>query len=427
MLEAIKTAFKIPDLRKKIFWTLALLGIFRLGTYIPIPGNWDPEQLRNLFGEGNLFSLMDLMAGGALKKMSVFAMSVNPYITSSIIIQLLTMVIPSLQQLAKEGGEGRKKISQYTRYGTVVLSLIQGTTMAFGLQGALREPTAWDFILIISSLTAGSVFLMWLGEVISERGIGNGISMLIFAGIVARLIPGGIGVLQNVGAKGVGASFLSVILLGIMAILIVAGIVFVTQGERKIPVQYAKRMVGRKMYGGGSTYLPMRVNQAGVIPIIFASSILLFGPTIGSYLPKTSWLHKFLMYFSYGGTLYSILYAILIFVFTYFYTAVSFNPVEVADNMKKYGGFIPGIRPGKPTAEYLDRVLTRITLAGALFLTIVSLLPQVWGYLPGFQGLKSITVSLGGTSILIAVGVAIDTMKQIEAQLLMRQYEGFLK
>jgi preprotein translocase subunit SecY len=427
MLDAIKTAFKIPDLRKKIFWTLALLGIFRLGTYIPIPGNWDTKVLEDFFGSGNLFSLMDLMAGGALKKMSVFAMSVNPYITSSIIIQLLTMVIPSLQALAKEGGDGRKKISQYTRYGTVVLSLVQGSTMAFGFSGALSNPTAWDFILIISSLTAGSVFLMWLGEVISERGIGNGISMLIFAGIVARLIPGGLGVLQNMGAKGVGTSFLSVILLGVMAILIVAGVIFVTQGERKIPVQYAKRMVGRKMYGGGSTYLPMRVNQAGVIPIIFASSILMFGPTIGSYLPKTSGFAKFLLWFSYGSTVYLILYAVLIFVFTYFYTAVSFNPTEVADNMKKYGGFIPGIRPGKPTSEYLDRVLTRITLAGALFLTVISLLPQVWGYLPGFQGLQSITVSLGGTSILIAVGVAIDTMKQIEAQLLMRQYEGFLK
>jgi len=424
MLDAIKTAFKIPDLRKKIIWTLVLLGIFRLGAYIPIPGNWNANRLNDLFGSGNLFSLMDLMAGGALKKMSVFAMSVNPYITSSIIIQLLTMVIPSLQQLSKEGGDGRKKISQYVRYGTVVLSIVQGTTMAFGLQSALNSPTVWDFILIITSLTAGSVFLMWLGEVISERGIGNGISMLIFAGIVSRLIPSAIGTLGNMGAKGVGTSFLSVILFALLAIIIVAGVIWVTQGERKIPVQYAKRMVGRKMYGGGSTYLPMRVNQAGVIPIIFASSVLMFGPTIGSYLPRTNGLAKFLLIFSPGTALYMILYAVLIFVFTYFYTAVSFNPVEVSDNMKKYGGFIPGIRPGKPTAEYLDRVLTRITLAGALFLTLVSLLPYGWSYLPGFQGMQ---VSLGGTSILIAVGVAIDTMKQIEAQLLMRQYEGFLK
>jgi preprotein translocase subunit SecY len=245
MLDAIKTAFKIPDLRKKIFWTLALLGIFRLGAFIPVPGNWNANRLNDLFGSGNLFSLMDLMAGGALKKMSVFAMSVNPYITSSIIIQLLTMVIPSLQQLAKEGGDGRKKISQYTRYGTVILSIIQGTTFAFGLQSALDSPTVWDFILIITSLTAGSVFLMWLGEVISERGIGNGISMLIFAGIVSRLIPSSISLLSNMGAKGVGVSFLSVILFAILAIIIVAGVVFVTQGERKIPVQYSKRMVGR--------------------------------------------------------------------------------------------------------------------------------------------------------------------------------------
>lgn len=425
MLEAIKTAFKLPDLRKKIIWTLVLLGVFRLGTHIPVPGPWDANRLADLFGSGgNLFGLLDLMAGGALRKMSVFAMSVNPYITSSIIIQLLTMVIPSLQQLAKEGGEGRRLISQYTRYGTIVLALVQGITMAFGLRGAMNNPTAWDFVLIIASLTAGSVFLMWLGEILTERGIGNGISMIIFAGIVARMIPDALSSLTTVGAKGVGTSFISIILFAILAIIIVAGVIYVTQGERKIPVQYAKRMVGRKMYGGGATYLPMRVNQAGVIPIIFAASILMFAPTIGQFLPATNWFHKFLLVFYPGRVLYLVLYAVLIFVFTYFYTAVSFNPMDVSDNMKKYGGFIPGIRPGKPTAEYLDRVLTRITLPGALFLTVVSLLPYFWTYLPGFAGIQ---VSLGGTSILIAVGVALDTMKQIEAQLLMRQYEGFLK
>ncbi|NLY74232.1 MAG: preprotein translocase subunit SecY [Firmicutes bacterium] len=425
MLEAIKTAFKLPDLRKKMLWTLALLGFFRLGTHIPVPGPWDPQALANIFGgDNNLFGLLDLMAGGALRKMSVFAMSVSPYITASIIMNLLTMVIPKLEALAKEGVEGRKVISQYTRYGTVVLALIQGSAMSLSLRGALLNPTAWDFILIVSTLTAGSVFLMWLGEVISELGIGNGISMLIFAGIVAQLIPSSIATLSTVGSQGVGTSFISIIVFLILAVFIVAGVVFVTQGERKIPVQYAKRVVGRRMYGGGATFLPIKVNQAGVIPIIFASSLLAFPPTLGQWLPHTHWLYKFLAVFYPGRALYLFLYALLIFVFTYFYTAVTFNPLEVSNNMKKYGGFIPGIRPGKPTAEYLDRVLTRITLAGALFLTIVSLLPYIMNFFPAFRGLQ---VQFGGTGLLIAVGVAIDTMKQIEAHLLMRQYEGFLK
>jgi len=426
LLEAIKTAFKLPDLRKKILWTLFLLGIFRLGTLIPVPGPWDPKALENIFGgNNNLFGLLDMLAGGALRRMSVFAMSVNPYITSSIILQLLTMVIPQLEQMAKEGGEGRKKIAQYTRYGTVILAIVQGSAMAVGLQSAMNAPTAWDFLLIVVTLTAGSVFLMWLGEVISERGIGNGISMLIFAGIVARIFPDTISTGQLLFSKGAGISVFSALFFLVIAVFIVAGVVFVTQGERKIPVQYAKRVVGRRMYGGGSTYLPMRVNQAGVIPVIFASSILAFPPTIAQFITNHNhWFYKMLNLFSPGRTLYLVLYALFIFLFTYFYTAVTFNPAEVSNNMKKYGGFIPGIRPGKPTAEYLDRVLTRITLAGALFLTAVSLLPYVINLLPGFQGMQ---VYLGGTSLLIAVGVAIDTMKQIEAQLLMRQYEGFLK
>lgn len=408
-----------------MLWSLALLGIFRLGTHIPVPGPWDPRGLANIFGgDNNLFGLLDLMAGGALRKMSVFALSVGPYITSSIIMNLLTMVIPKLEALAKEGAEGRKIISQYTRYGTVILALIQGSAMALSLRGALLNPTNWDFVLIVSTLTAGTVFLMWLGEVLSERGIGNGISMIIFAGIVAQLIPSAIATLSTVSSKGVGTSFISIIAFLLLGVLIIAGVVFVTQGERKIPVQYAKRVVGRRMYGGGSTFLPMKVNQAGVIPIIFASSLLAFPPTLGQWLPHTHWLYKFLSIFYPGRGLYLFLYALLIFVFTYFYTAVTFNPLEVSNNMKKYGGFIPGIRPGKPTAEYLDRVLTRITLAGALFLTIVSLLPYLIDFIPGFRGMQ---IQFGGTGLLIAVGVAIDIMKQIEAQLLMRQYEGFLK
>lgn len=425
MLEALKTALKLPDLRKKLIWTLILLGIFRIGTLIPAPGPWNAAALKNLFGSGNtLFDLMDLMGGGALKRMSIFAMGVNPYITSSIIVQLMGMVIPSLERLAKEGVEGRKIINQYVRYGTVVLSVIQGGAMAFGFRSAMTNPTAWDFALIILTMTAGSVFLMWLGEVISERGIGNGISLLIFGGIVARIVPSSITILKSVGTRGAGVDIFSVILFLVFAVIVIAGVVFVTQGQRKIPVQYAKRMVGRKMYGGGATYLPMKVNQAGVIPVIFAASILAFPTTVGQFLPPTSGFFKFLNLFYPGRFWYLFLYAVLIFVFTYFYTAVSFNPADVADNMKKYGGFIPGIRPGKPTAEYLDRVLTRITLAGAAFLTIISLLPYIIYVLPGFKGLP---VYFGGTALLIAVGVAIDIMKQIEAQLLMRQYEGFLK
>jgi preprotein translocase subunit SecY len=426
LLEAIKTAFKLPDLRKKLLWTLFLLGIFRLGTLIPVPGPWDPKALENIFGgNNNIFGLLDMLAGGALRRMSVFAMSVNPYITSSIIVQLLTMVIPQLEQLSKEGGEGRKIIAQYVRYGTVVLALIQGSAMAIGLRSAMNAPTTWDFVLIITTLTAGSVFVMWLGEVISERGVGNGISLIIFAGIVARVFPGALGMGQLLFSKSAGMSIFSLIFFLVLAIFIVAGVVFVTQGERKIPVQYAKRVVGRRMYGGGSTYLPMRVNQAGVIPVIFASSILAFPPTIAQFITDhNNWFYKLLNLFGPGRTLYLVLYALFVFVFTYFYTAVTFNPVEVSNNMKKYGGFIPGIRPGKPTAEYLDRVLTRITLAGALFLTVVSLLPYMVNIIPGFRGMQ---IQFGGTSLLIAVGVAIDTMKQIEAQLLMRQYEGFLK
>lgn len=425
MLEALKTAFKLPDLRKKILWTLFLLGIFRLGAHIPVPGPWDPTALERFFGQGNLFGFLDILAGGALKRMSIFAMSVNPYITSSIIMQLLTMVIPKLEQLAKEGVEGRKVISQYTRYGTVILSAVQGTAMAFGLSGALKGPGPWDFVLIISSLTAGSVFLMWLGEVISERGIGNGMSLIIFAGIASGVIPGAYQLFASASSQAqLGISYFGILIFLVLAVLIVAGVVFITQGERKIPVQYAKRMVGRKMYGGGTSFLPMKVNQAGVIPIIFASSILGFPVTIGGFLPPDSWLAKVLLVFYPGKPLYLILYAVFIFIFTYFYTAVTFNPVEVSNNMKKYSGFIPGIRPGKPTAEYLDRVLTRITLAGALFLTAISLLPYFMGVIKGFEGLQ---MQFGGTSLLIAVGVALDTMRQIEAQLLMRQYEGFLK
>ena len=416
MLESIKTALKLPDLRKKFLWTLALLAIFRLGSHIPVPGMKPLD-----FGDNNLFGLLDLFAGGALKRMSIFALSVNPYITSSIIMQLLTMVIPRLEELAKEGAEGRKVISQYTRYGTVVLAIIQGFAMTSAFRGSMREPnSAFSLVIIVAAMTAGAVFLMWLGEILSERGIGNGISLLIFAGIVARLIPETAATIRVLGEGG--TNIFSLLSFMVISVVVIYGVVKVTQGERKIPVQYAKRIVGRKMYGGQSTHIPLRVNQAGVIPVIFASSVLAFPPTIAQFFGTDSWLGNFLRMFNPGNWLYLVLYGLMIFLFTYFYTAVTFNPVEVSNNMKKYGGFIPGIRPGRPTAEYLDRVLTRITLAGALFLMVVALLPYLLGIVtPGVQ------IGFGGTALLIAVGVAIDTMKQIEAHLLMRQYEGFLK
>ncbi len=417
MLESIKTAFKIPDLRKKFYWTIFLLAVFRLGSFIVVPG----MQPYN-FGENNIFDLLDMFSGGALSNMSLFALGVNPYITSSIIIQLLTVVIPSLQELSKEGGEGRKLIARYTKYGTVILGLIQAAAITMGFRAAMIDPdNVWSIITIIFTMTAGTVFLTWLGEVISDRGIGNGVSMIIFAGIVARFVPSIIRNLQLVGEGGV--SLLGLILFFILTLAVVVFIVIVTQGERKIPVQYAKRVVGRKMYGGQSTHLPMRVNQVSVIPVIFASSVLAFPLTIAGFLPATSGFAKFInAFFSPGGPIYLVIYAILIFLFTYFYTAVTFNPMEVADNLKKYGGFIPGIRPGRPTAEYLDKILTRITTAGALFLTVIALVPYLLGPLTGLR-----QIGFGGTSLLIAVGVAIDTMKQIEAQLIMRQYEGFLK
>lgn len=415
MWEALKTAFKLPDLRKKILWTLFLIAIFRIGSYIVVPG-MRPHD----FGENNIFSLLDIFSGGALSNMSLFALGVNPYITSSIIMTLLTMVIPRLEELSKEGAEGRKVISQYTRYATVLLGLIQASALTVAFRAAMVNPNStWSYISIVVTMTAGTVLLMWLGEVLSERGIGNGISMIIFGGIVARLLPDAITTLRNIGVGGLRIPGLLASV--VLSVIVVAFVVIVTQGERKIPVQYAKRVVGRKMYGGQATHLPLRVNQSGVIPIIFASSVLAFPLTIKGFLSPTSNFARFLDLFTPGRWLYLVLYGLFIFIFTYFYTAISFNPAEVSNNMKKYGGFIPGIRPGKPTAEYLDKVLTRITLAGALFLVFIALLPYL---ITPFTG---VGMGLTGTSLLIAVGVAIDTMKQIEAHLLMRQYEGFLK
>ncbi|HEY8393084.1 MAG TPA: preprotein translocase subunit SecY [Capillibacterium sp.] len=417
MWESLKTAFRIPDLRKKFYWTLFLLAVFRLGSYILVPGM---ERLE--LGENTIFTLLDLFSGGALSNMSVFALGVQPYITASIIMQLLTMVIPSWQEMSKEGAEGRKVLARYTKYATVVLGFVQALAITFAFRGALADPgSVSSLVLIVLTMTAGTLFLTWLGETISERGIGNGVSMLIFAGIVARLVPDFINTVGNIGEGGV--SLLGLIFFFLLLVVIVAFIVAVTEGERRIPVQYAKRVVGRKMYGGQATHLPLRVNQVGVIPIIFASSVLAFPMTIAGFTSQESGFYKFVYKFFYPGQpVYLVIYAVFIFLFSYFYTAVTFNPMDVADNLKKYGGFIPGIRPGRPTAEYLDKILTRITTAGALFLTFVSLLPYLLGPLTGIR-----QFGFSGTSLLIAVGVAIDTMKQIEAQLVMRQYEGFLK
>ncbi|HEY8497773.1 MAG TPA: preprotein translocase subunit SecY, partial [Limnochordales bacterium] len=347
--------------------------------------------------------------------------SVTPYITASIILQLLTVVVPRLEELAKEGVEGRKVLAQYTRYGTVVLAVVQalGVTSLARAYNVLYDAGFFSMALIVVTLTAGTVLLMWIGEKISENGIGNGISLIIFAGIVARLPASAINIGRAVGEGGI--SLLGVLALAVLVVAIIAAIVFMQEGQRRIPVQYAKRVVGRRMYGGQSTHIPMRVNQAGVIPIIFASSVLLFPLTLTQFIPALDFVNRFL---GFGTPLYNTLYAVLVIFFTYFYTAITFNPRDVADNMKKYGGFIPGIRPGQPTAEYLDRVLTRVTLVGALFLAVIAVMPYL---LAGITGVPQAFISIGGTGLLIVVGVALDTLKQIEAHLLMRQYEGFLR
>lgn len=414
MFKSLLTAWKLPDLRKKLLLTFLLLGIYRLGAHIPVPG----IDLARATGQSaaGLLNLLDMFAGGALKRMSLFALGVNPYITASIIFQLLTMVIPSLERMVKEGVEGRKKVQQYERYATILLGVVQGWALIIARPDVV--PNRAYIPLIVLTFTAGTMFLMWLGEKISEIGIGNGISLLIFIGIVASLVPSARQVLTTVGEGGL--SPFVVLLFLVLLVAAVAGIVMVTTGERRIPIQYAKRMVGRRMYGGQTTHLPLRVNQAGVIPVIFASSLLAFPITIASYFPEAGWARFIERFFGYSSVLYIVGYGLLTFVFTFFYTAVTFNPVEVADNMKKYSGFIPGIRPGKPTSEYFERVLTRITLAGALFLTIIAVLPNL-------TSLVGLPLAIGGTGIIIVVGVALDTMRQIEAQLLMRQYEGFLK
>ena len=418
MLSALSNIAKITELRQKVVFTLAMFIVFRAGTHIPVPGV-NAAMIEQLFTSGNLFGLLDMFSGGALSKLSIFAMSITPYINASIILQLLQVVVPTLERWHKEGEEGRKKINKLTRYGTVVLGFIQAIGMAFGLRVAINDPGVGSILMIAITLTAGTVFLMWIGEQITAKGIGNGISLIIFAGIVSRL-PDGMAVIFNYLKAGT-ISVLSVILFAILAIVMIVFVVAITQGIRKVPVQYAKRVVGRKMYGGHTSYIPLKVNQAGVIPIIFASSVLMFPVTIAQFI-DVPWIKTVAGWFAWGTPLQTTLYLLMIVFFTYFYTAVSMNIGDMSDNIKKYGGFIPGLRPGKPTTDYLDKIMSRITMAGAVFLALIAIMPNVIVWTTGIEG-----VYFGGTALLIVVGVALDTMKQIESLILMRHYQGFMK
>ncbi len=418
MLSALSNIAKITELRQKVVFTLAMFIVFRAGTHIPVPGV-NAAMIEQLFTSGNLFGLLDMFSGGALSKFSIFAMSITPYINASIILQLLQVVVPTLERWHKEGEEGRKKINKLTRYGTVVLGFIQALGMAIGLRVAINDPGVGSILMIAITLTAGTVFLMWIGEQITAKGIGNGISLIIFAGIVSRL-PDGMAVIFNYLKAGT-ISFLSVLLFLVLAIVMIVFVVAITQGIRKVPVQYAKRVVGRKMYGGHTSYIPLKVNQAGVIPIIFASSVLMFPVTIAQFI-DIPWIKTVAGWFAWGTPLQTTLYLLMIVFFTYFYTAVSMNIGDMSDNIKKYGGFIPGLRPGKPTTDYLDKIMSRITMAGAVFLALVAVMPNVIVWTTGIEG-----VYFGGTALLIVVGVALDTMKQVESLILMRHYQGFMK
>lgn len=420
MLDSLSNIFKITELRNKILYTLMMFAVFRAGIHIPVPGV-DASVIESLFTSGNLFGLLDLFAGGALSKFSIFAMSITPYINASIIMQLLQSVVPQFEAWSKDGEDGRKKIAKVTRYGTVVLGFVQAAGMAFALRAnnALVNNDFLSVFVVAIILTAGTCLLMWIGEQITAYGIGNGISLIIFAGIVARLPDGLETIYQYIQNRTI--NMFQAFLFAVIALAMIAVVVAVTQGQRRIPIQYAKRVVGRKMYGGHSTFLPLKVNQAGVIPIIFASSVLMFPVTIAQFIDN-EFVHKVADLFTWGTPLQTALYAILIFIFTYFYTAISINITDMADNMKKYGGFIPGIRAGKPTADYVDNVMTKITLAGAVFLAVVAIIPNFLGSITGVQG-----VYFGGTALLIVVGVALDTMQQIESLMVTRHYKGFVK
>ncbi|MBD3867747.1 MAG: preprotein translocase subunit SecY [Acidobacteria bacterium] len=451
MMQAFRNILSIPDLRRRVFYTFGLLGVYRIGGHIPTPGI-DSQALMELFqrNQGSILGFVDMFSGGNFSKLTIFALGIMPYITASIILQLLTVIWPYLEKLSKEGEAGRKKITQYTRYGTVALSLVQSFGISIWLEtgagsGVVTSP-GWGFrLMTMLTLTTGTAFIMWLGEQISERGIGNGISLIIYAGIVVGLPGAIVNTIQDLKTGALSA--FTVLLLLILMVGVVAAIVFVERAQRKIPIQYARRVVGRRVYGGAATFLPLRVNTAGVIPVIFASSMLAIPQTLGGIdkLKEWGWLQAILRQLDYSAMFYNVAYAAMIIFFCFFYVSIIFNPVDQADNMKKYGGFIPGIRPGKRTAEYIDRILTRLTFGGALYLAAISLLPMILinglrvqtlpfigpsleGFFPTWitQGL-GIKFFFGGTSLLIVVGVAMDTVQQIESQLIMRHYDGFLK
>ena len=423
MISTILNAFAVGEIRKKIAFTALLLALYRLGAHIPVPGvdTKAVHDIQQQFGGGGILNLLNTFSGGGLSRIAIFALGIMPYITASIILQLLTVVVPSLEKLSKEGEVGQARITQYTRYLTVGLAFAQAIGYVFlfkSFEASAGEPVIKNFnagtlFLIVIVLTAGCVVVMWMGELITQRGIGNGISLMIFASIVSRF-P------QGIQAWWTNPDQVFKVMMPFLALAVVAAVVFIQEGQRRIPVQYAKRVIGRRMTGGGQTYLPLRVNMAGVIPVIFAASLMAFPPTVGQLI-NTPWAKNVSTFFSPSSAPYLIGETLLIILFTYFYTAVTFNPVDQADNLKKYGGFIPGVRPGRPTAEFLDRVLARLTFPGAIYLALVAALPTI------LINQTSANFYFGGTSLLIVVGVALDTMKQLEAQLMMRNYEGFLK
>ncbi|MDM8514792.1 preprotein translocase subunit SecY [Desulfobacterales bacterium HSG16] len=427
MVGGFQNIFKIPELKRRILLTFALLAVYRVGVNVPTPGI-DGAALRSIFdaAKGTLLDVVNMFSGGAMEQLSVFALGIMPYISASIILQLLTVVSPHLERLSKEGEQGRKKITQYTRYGTVVLSVIQGLAISIGLENmtspggaAIVIDPGWQFrFMTVLTLTAGTAFIMWLGEQITERGIGNGISLIIFAGIVARMPAAIANTIRLMSTGEMGIFF--ILLLVIAMVGTVAVIVFVETGQRRISVQYAKRVVGRRMYGGQNTHLPLKINTSGVIPPIFASSVIMFPATLANFI-KVDWVQNFAAAMMPGKIAYELTYIAFIFFFCYFYTAVTFNSADVADNMKKQGGYIPGIRPGKRTADYIDRVLNRITLGGAIYVSAVCVLPSI------LMTKFNVPFYFGGTALLIVVGVAIDTVAQMESHMLTRHYEGFLK
>jgi preprotein translocase subunit SecY len=417
MFSWLSNAWRVPELRRRVLFTAMILALYRFGSWVPAPGV-DSDKVKDYFqGQGGtILNLLNVFSGGALGQFAVFALGIMPYVTASIILQLLTVVIPKLEQLQKEGEAGYAKINQYSRYLTVVLAALQslGYAYLFDRQGALNL-NAGRLVLIIITLTAGTTLLMWMGELITKRGVGNGISLLIFASILVSA-PSGVVAWYNGGA-------MEKVFFPLVGLGIIVAVVFIQEGQRRIPIQYAKRMVGRRMTAGGSTYMPLRVNMAGVIPVIFAAAVMAFPPTLAQFFPQTqSFINR---HFQPSSFLYLGLEAFLIIIFTYFYTAVQFNPVDQADNLRKYGGYIPGIRPGPPTAQYLDRVLTRLTLPGSIYLAVIAVLPSLFIRYGGFS--QATSRALGGTSVLIVVGVALDTMRQMESQMMMRSYEGFLK